>query len=287
MNTLHPLTAQEQEWILAKRITRITDNQEVLIYPMGAERYIQSQLQYPAHDRYPIYKDIVEKDVLIIPGYGNNAFIFAEAGAKSVSVYDKDPVTIAWLKAFKLYFHYKIDAHSPSVGELLTALTKWYPPSLHIPTGRIKRTILWLIQPKALRRQYLLLIIKTVQQAIQENIDTTYELNQAIQFFVGELKNVTGIYDTVYVPYLLGVKNGIEKERDIVKFIKDICKTMHRGNILITPTRNTKEFHLTGNSYFSTTSYDSLSELPELKDLIKEEDPQWFKTQGMLVIKRM
>ena len=109
------LTKREIEWILELRITRVTDEKEVLIYPMGAERYLSTVLFGNKINRYNIRNDIEGKNVLVIPGYGNSGFLFTEAGAKSVTVYDKDPVTIAWMKAFKKFYHYreyKIDGSS-------------------------------------------------------------------------------------------------------------------------------------------------------------------------------
>ena len=39
MNSKTVLSHQEKKWILEQRLTRVSDNKEVLIYPMGAERY--------------------------------------------------------------------------------------------------------------------------------------------------------------------------------------------------------------------------------------------------------
>ncbi len=104
---------------------------------MGAERYLASVLIQPQQNKYSILNHIQDKKVLVIPGHGNNAFLFAQVGAKSVTVYDKDPVTIAWIKSFKQYYHYK-ESMGPSIGELLTALTAWYPPLITLPTGKYK-----------------------------------------------------------------------------------------------------------------------------------------------------
>ena len=101
------LSTQEKNWILEQRVTRLSDQKETLIYPMGAERYLSAVLSGRQKNRYQILANIKDKDVLVIPGYGNSAFLFAQFGAKSVTVYDKDPVTIAWIKAFKAFFHYR------------------------------------------------------------------------------------------------------------------------------------------------------------------------------------
>lgn len=95
------LSAQEIKWLSEQRVTRLTDNKEVQIYPMGAERYLSSRLSGHRNKQYDLRPDIENKDVLVIPGYGNSSFLLANAGAKSITVYDKDPVTITWMKAFK------------------------------------------------------------------------------------------------------------------------------------------------------------------------------------------
>ncbi|HFD2240109.1 TPA: ABC transporter permease, partial [Legionella pneumophila] len=90
-------------------------------------------------------------------------------------------------------------------------------------------------------------------------------------------------FDTVFVPYLLGVQNGIEKEKDIVSFIKQLIQLVPSGHILVTPARSTREFHLVGQSYFCTTGYSNIQAIPELKPYAITEDSIWFKTQGLAV----
>ena len=101
------LSNKDKKWILERRVTRLYDHKEVQIYPMGAERHLSSVLFENKKGRYHVRTDIEGKNVLVIPGYGNSSFLFAQAGATSVTVYDKDPVTIAWIKAFKKYYHYR------------------------------------------------------------------------------------------------------------------------------------------------------------------------------------
>lgn len=290
MNTL--LNKQEQNWILEQRITRLSDNKEVLIYPMGAERFLFSALSGKQNHHYAIKPHVENQDVLIIPGYGNSCFLFAEAGAKSITVYDKDPVTIAWVKAFKKYYHYREFDDSgtpyPSVGELMTALTLWYPPLLKLPSGRFTNPLFWTLHPKSLRRTYIYYMLALVRQAIQKNTTADFEYTKNIQFYAGELKQLFAnsknpIFDTVFVPYLLGVTNGIEKSKDIAEFIHQLLPLVPRGVILVTPSQNTKEFFVAGQSYFSTTEYPHLSAIPGLEHSVIAEDKYWFKTQGLTV----
>lgn len=286
------LTKLEEKWISDQRITRLTDDKEVLIYPMGAERYLSLVLSGDKKNRYDLISDIKDKNILIIPGYGNSAFLFAQAGAKSIAVYDKDPVTIAWVKAYKKYYHFReYNAQGqpyPSVGELLTALTCWYPPIIKLPTGIIKNALLWAINPKWLRRTYLFYMLSLVQQAVQSKSNECFELDKDIVFCADEVEALIKdknkpVFDTVYVPYLLGVKNGIESERAIIDFIKNLIKIVPEGHILVTPSRNDKEFHLAGQRYFETTTHESIQEIEGLKPYFIEEDKHWFKTQGLAI----
>jgi len=287
------LSIQEKKWITEQRITRISDQKEVLIYPMGAERYLSQVLSGHRKGRYNIQADIEEKHVLIIPGYGNSAFLFAQAGAKSITVYDKDPVTIGWIKAFKKYFHYRGPTTQngtsyPSIGELLTALTCWYPPLITLPSGILKNVVCWAINPKSLRRTYIYYMLSLVRFAIESKVSGDFELDKDIQFYVGEINqliknNNSPVFDTAFVPYLLGVRNGIENEKDIIDFIKQLTEFVPSGRILVNPARNTKEFHFTGQRYFVTTAHSNIQTIPELKPYAIDEDKYWFKTQGLAV----
>ncbi|MBL7478955.1 ABC transporter permease [Legionella bononiensis] len=291
MNTT-TLSKQEKNWIQEQRITRISDQKEVLIYPMGAERYLFSVLSGENKHRYNIKADIENKNILIIPGYGNSSFIFAQAGANSITVYDKDPVTIAWMKAYKKYYHYREYDEAgnpyPSVGELLTALTCWYPPLLKLPTGQITHRILWLFNPRWLRRNYIFYILSLVRNAIQNKDKKHYEFEKNICFYAGELKHLMHnknkpVFDTAFVPYLLGVTNGIEKKEEIVEFITQLMQLVPSGHVLVSPTQKNKEFYILGQTYFVTTDYPTLASIPGLESLVINEDKEWFKTQGLTI----
>lgn len=277
----------EKQWIAEQRITRLTDGKEVLIYPMGAERYLASVLIGKKKSEYNLTADIKNKQVLMIPGYGNSAFLLAAAGAKSVTVYDKDPVTLAWIKAFKRYYHYRTAPFYPSVGELLDALTCWYPPLLKLPTGFISNVLCWTINPQALRRTYIYYMIALVRRALAANIQHQYELAYPIQFHTGEITqiiaNKTQRFDTAFVPYLLGVKNGIENEGDIVSFITQLTQVVPHGSIVITPSRNIKEFRWFGQRYFTTTQHSTIQAIPELTPYFIAADKHWFRGLGLSV----
>lgn len=286
------LNAQEKQWILEQRLTRLTDNQEVLIYPMGAERFLSDALFTSLPERYPILNDVKDKNVLIVPGYGTSSFLFAQAGAKSVTAYDKDPVTIAWMKSFKKYYYYRQNDSYPCIGELLSALTCWYPPLIKLPFGSIRHKLLWLLYPKALRRAYIYYMLSLVQEAIHSKAKGKFELENTISFHATEIDlsskvNQVSTYDTAFVPYLLGVTNGIETTKDIIEFIKHLLSFVPKGRIIIVPSRNTKEFYIAGQSYFTTTGYDSITAIPQLVKYLHCEDKNWFKTQGLAVFENM
>ncbi|MBA2650250.1 MAG: ABC transporter permease [Legionella sp.] len=275
------LNQQEIQWILEARFTRFTDNREVQIYPMGAERYLFSKL---LNDDTDIHKAIQGKHLLVIPGFGNSGFLFAKAGAKSVRIVDKDPVTIAWVKAFKKYYHYRErDETYPSIGQLLTALTAWNLPFMILPSGNWLNKLFWLCYPNALRQVYIHYMLKLAQQAVKAN-HQGLELEHDIQFYAGtvdEIKSHNLTFDMAYVPYLLGVKNGIESEPEIAYFMEAMYSIVPKGTILVTPSRNTKEFNLIGTRYFETTGFECIQDLPKLKPHFIKEDKQWYRTQGM------
>ena len=283
------LSHKEKQWCLEQRITRLTDNKEVLIYPMGAERYLSLVLSGKKKGHYNIRNEIEGKNILIIPGYGNTAFLFAQAGASSIKVYDKDPVTIAWIKAFKKYYHYRgKKSEYPSIGEVLTALTSWYPPLITLPFGIFKHALLWVLNPKLLRRAYIFYMLSLVQQAIKDKVSDEFELEHDIEFHAGELKDLIKdkakpSFDTAFIPYLLGVRHGIEHEKDIANFIKQSLTLVPEGHVIVNPARNTKEFYLTGQRYFETTSYTTIQEIPEVSPYFIEADNAWFKTQGIAI----
>ncbi len=286
------LSVEEKNWILERRFTRLYDNQEVLIYPMGAERYLFSVLSGKKPNRYPIINDIKAKDVLVIPGYGNNGFLFAEAGANSVTVYDKDPVTVAWMKAFKLFYHYrqydKQGRPYPSIGEILIALTCWYPPLISLPKHHAMNVLLWAINPNGLRKKYIHYMIFLVVTALKSKKQQDYALQKNIQFYAGDIEQLSQqkkveCFETIYVPYLLGVRNGIENQDEIVDFIKKMTQIFPKGKILVSPSQNTKEFYVVGKRYFTTADLSKISMLPGLAEYVEKEDSHWFRTQGLTV----
>lgn len=279
-----PLSGQEKEWLLARRVTRLTDNHEVQIYPMGAERYLAEMLS--PEKNTALHNLVQDKSMLVIPGYGNNSFLFAKAGAKKVDVYDKDPVTIAWMKAFFLFYNWRWGAN-PTIAELMQALTCWYPPRLKLATlvsWQIKLN--WLINPQNLRRHYLFLMLSIVQEALRQNILSDYAMPKKLHFHCGELTEIdsSGAYELIYIPFLLGVRNGIEEKENIVRFIDRLLTTFPQARLLITPAVRKREFLLLGKNYFVTSGYDSLTAMTEIANRYRCVQYPWFRQQGLLIV---
>ena len=145
------------------------------------------------------------------------------------------------------------------------------------------------MNPKSLRRSYIYYMLSLVRQAVLSQVQGNFELDKDIQFHAGEVnqlitRKAQRVFDTAFVPYLLGVKNGIESERDIVHFIKQLTSLVPTGHILVNPARNKKEFHFIGQRYFVTTGHFSLLSIPRLKPFVIGEDKYWFKTQGLAIL---
>ncbi|ARB91198.1 hypothetical protein [Legionella longbeachae] len=289
------LSKQEKKWILERRVTRLSDNKEVQIYPMGAERYFSSALAGNQKYRYNIRSDIEGKNILVIPGHGNSSFLMALAGAKSVTAYDKDPVTIAWMKAFKKYYHYREytvqGTPLASIGELFTSLTYWYPTLVNIPGVKLIQFLFWILHPNSLRRAYIHYMVTLVQKAIQMKTQEDFELDKKIQFHVGTIDDISTIHEkqyfhTAFIPYLLGVENGIEKEKEIVHFMNKLMKIIPNGRIIVSPSKNVKDFYILGKRYFVTTGYKNLYDIPDLKAYLLENDEYWLRNQGLAIFGR-
>ena len=56
------------------------------------------------------------------------------------------------------------------------------------------------------------------------------------------------------------------------------------GHILVTPSRDTKEFGVAGRRYFVTTGYPDIQSIPGLKTYYLNEDKYWFRTQGLSIL---
>lgn len=161
------------------------------------------------------------------------------------------------------------------------------PPLLTLPSG--KYFVLRLINPKVLRRIYILHLFALVQQALKLKIANEFELDKNIIFYCGEIKDIIRehrlvSFDTAFVPYLLGVENGIETRKDIVAFMMQLMQLLlPAGRLIVIPANSQKEFRFAGKRYFATTGYNSVQTIPELQSYLLTADPHWFDTQGLAV----
>ncbi len=280
------VSQSERDWVLNRQVLRLTDNKEVQIYPMGAERFLSSCLKQQQLKFYPIQEAIRGKNILTIPAHGNSSFLFAQAGARSIHAYDQDPVTIAWMKVFKKYYHFREAKNLPSIGELLDALTQWYPPRLRLAQGNHLNWIKHALCPNALRRTYVHYLVHLAQTALKDKDSADYELEADLTFHTGSLQEIIHSgkeYDTAFIPYLLGVKNGIEQQSDVIDFIYNLIKQIPCGVILVTPSQTTRDFYLFGKRYLETLHGHNLSELKAIKKFLLQNDDRWFRAQGLAV----
>ncbi|VEB35962.1 ABC transporter permease [Legionella sainthelensi] len=109
-----------------------------------------------------------------------------------------------------------------------------------------------------------------------------------IQFHVGTVDEISIIqekqsFHTVFIPYLLGVENGIENEKEIVQFLKKLIEIIPDGRIIVSPSKDVKDFHFFGKRYFVTTEYTNIYDIPGLKEYLLENDEHWFRSQGLAV----
>jgi hypothetical protein len=245
------LTEEEKSWILKRNLTRM-DGEDVILRPWGAEQARRRSLFEDSPSSIREYFN--GKDVLVIPGYANNGFLLAEqGGASSVTVYDKDPVTIAWLKAIKQYYHWPLD-NGRSIGEAF-------------------------VQGANVSKDYFILAI---QKAVQGADPERFAWDKSIEFYVGDvdrvLKDQNGrAFDTVFVPYLLGVNRGVENEADITYFVEQLIKIAPAGKMLVTPSGDRPYVY----SYVPRGFF--IKDLPVLSRYFVGGAHQWHGSFGMAV----
>ncbi len=251
------LTSKEIEIINKAKVGALgrlkkADGSDVQIQPYSSELNLYARLQA----RHPDFKNdekieqkldlgIAGKNVLVIPGYSINGFILAEEGAKSVTVYDADPNTIAWLKAIKKFWHHReVDSNllMLSVGEAFMANTDLNSTSKLSAKGRL---------PKALTTTgYMVKLIKEAMEIYYSDPDKNAksrtlptELKSNITFRQGDIEKISRDlavrepYDFVYVPWILGKDQDIRKEkRRTLRVLKQIRQVSSPNvRIMITP----------------------------------------------------
>lgn len=124
-----------------------------------------------------------------------------------------------------------------------------------------------------------------------KKISDRYELDKDIQFFVGDdiklqENSINKNFDTIYIPYLLGIENGVSEKRSIINFIEAMFKVSPNSNVFVTPSRSIKQFNLVGHKYLLTNNSESLVDITGLEKYFHTEDKQWMRTQGFVWFKK-
>lgn len=200
------------------------------------------------------------KRVLVVSGYGPNAFLFKMLGAKEVVGVDADPISIAWLKAIAKYFH------NDNIGNIILS-TAEYPNST--ASSEISRIY------KDLEES---IVLATQQKVRTGSAGDPIEGVSFTRAFLGvpednkECPSIRaalagkGEFDFIYVPYLLGIENGISDRAAIVKAFMDFWSLAKPGaRIMITP------FSDLGSGL---ASYFGCRQDPGLLDALKDLVPQ-------------
>ncbi len=219
------LSAQERHEVISNKQLR-KDGEPVLFFPNGMEKVFISALR---RSQFPVA--VKDKDILVVPGFGMYGFALALFHAKSIVVVEKDPTTIAWLKAVRRYFGYRRETSRVTVGEIAisddeTSLKEKLPP------GESRQQALF----------------KSLEEAIKGNAPMSEAFQKApIYFQVSDIENLSsqaqhqGRYDTVIVPMLLGVEHGVESSHEAFQIVRNLLSVLKPGGkIMILPVRNPK-----------------------------------------------
>ncbi len=153
------------------------------------------------------------KDVLVVPGYGNLPFIIKAAGAQSVTGVDIDPVTIAWQRA-KAQFAYE--------------------PRIQYIFGQYQLGS----RADLIKQDFLSNLQALVQHSAQE---IQYQL-EGVNFKQGDLRISLPLekdtQDLVVIPYLMGVPNGLQSEEELDQALQESLRVLRPGGrILVLPGR--------------------------------------------------
>jgi len=239
------LSAQERAYVVNFNLKRATDNNTVLLHTDPdvmefTEMIMRSEKGWGHAELRDILENHIKgKRVLIVPAYQNLAFLFALLGAKQICAVDLDPVTIAWLKAIRNNFYHD------NLGEAYMNLSA-FPDydaevsAVHRIKGLIRRNGL----VGALNEQ-------TFFQAALANIVLADPVPQPlanVAFYQASLGPKQGAervttalsglegFDLIFVPWILGIKNGITDPVAIQEAYEDIYALAKPGaKVMITP----------------------------------------------------
>lgn len=247
------LTEADRAIIVARDFKRL-DGGPVILNPHGNEAdiarfFIAPKLEeaglltVPDYSRkLPLARTILEenvvgKRVLVVPGYGTNAFMFGHLGAKEVVGVDSDPTTIAWLRGLAAFHDHN------QIGALICG-------EIDVPYGSKQKL------NHENRGSLPKLAIERMIEAAASKCDLSPR--EGISFVNGALGGelVLGSraipslraaigqdspgFDLVYVPYLLGISKGIMDPSVVDSAFRDLRSIANpTARILIAPFTHT------------------------------------------------
>lgn len=185
-------------------------------------------------------ENIENKRVLVVPSYGENAFIFSFLGAKEVVGVDADKRTVDWLNLLQQYYG------NQHLGEILLSQVS-YPDY----TARMRLIDQKIIQfVKYYRGQPL---VETLYSVVKHNEIPKPLANLSFHHAsLGSMAGNTNIseivgdsskgFDFIYLPYILGIDNGIETVEEINEAYEQIYQlTNPDAKVMIAPFAGTKD----------------------------------------------
>lgn len=263
----------EREIVLRGNLKR-RNGSDVILGPHLAELDMQNFLRMtspnckhnPEHAKYVsnlVENKIKNRNCLVVPSYATNAFMLKDAGAAKVVGVDADNVTIAWMKAINNYYDYD------NLGE--TFLENEAPfdiddkrknADLNIKKNGfhdIEQFMAFKLK-EAIRTQQPQQQSSSDIEFVTANLGTQNEEVSILK----KLEKYKNSFDFIYVPFLLGIKNGVEKVQEIQQSYEDLWELASKDAIIaITPFADT--------SYDFTRGFSNLDDLEELNDLLPKD----------------
>lgn len=271
--------------ILNEKLDRL-DGGVVLFNSFGLEH----ELAMFFTGRYPGMNELAEeisdkyikgKRVLVVPGYGINPFLFKLIGAKEVVGVDADPVTVEWQNAMQKYFYsdelgrdFMAGAGYPNCDALIRLAYKGIVESNF--TSQIASRIRFNVLCEQPSEPIEGVEIKQGILGEKSGIDA----QSTEEIFTKAEKN----FDFIYVPYLLGIKNGVKTEKGVTEALNELYELGHDGSIVMIAPFSGSDPDII--RLFGTTSYD-LKEVENLVqiDKFKIENKFYFGDEEVVLLK--
>lgn len=179
-------------------------------------------------------ESIKDKRVLVVPAYGENAFMFSALGAKEVVGVDLDQLTIDWMNLLREFFN------TNHIGEIL--LSRLSFPDMDARTRLKDQGIIQ--PPQQYKGQFLIeKLFSTIHAGESPNPLPNVAFQRASlgrsssTSSIGEVFGRNGQeFDFIHVPYLLGIDSGIETTDGISDAFEDLYQVCAPGaRVMIAP----------------------------------------------------